>query len=103
MIEAWAPTIVALLALGGMFYYMKTSNERIDKEIKDIELQREVNKDLYLRKQEHTLLCENSQLKTHQHITDEITKLQDVLFKAIRQIQSDIGEIKKNGESKQEL
>ena len=107
----WLPTAVSGGLLGIIFFYIRSSRTELTKdfkehrdhmesEITDIETQREVNKEKYLMKKEHDLLCDNASLKINQHLTEEMQSLKDSIFTILRAIQDDIAVIKKNGNGK---
>ena len=105
--EAWLPTIVAVSALGIVFFYIRSSRTELRKDFADFQLdtekefgqiykKREKNEEAYLQRSEHNLLCDNATLKTNDHLTREMQALKDAIFEALRKIER---QIKENGNS----
>lgn len=79
MIEAWAPTVICLLALGTVWGGIRGHKKDTDKKINCVKAE---NKE-YLKKESHTLLCENAALKINSHITDEFKVFKKEILDAI--------------------
>ena len=83
MIEQWLPTMVAAGALGLVWFGIRAQKKEVKDDVDNI-------KEVYLKKNDHGLLCENAALKVNQHLTEELTNLKDAIFGELRSIKTTI-------------
>lgn len=95
MVEQWLPTIVSVGALGLVFWGIRSQRSEMIKSNDNLEDKVEKN---YLTKELHDKLDEIQYLKLKEVISDEITKLNDVIFPELRGIKDRLPPNTKNKE-----
>lgn len=92
MAEAWIPSMIAVGALGLVWWGIRSGQAELTKKVDDMEDEQ----DEFLTEDNHTLLCENATLKVEAHITKELVSLKDEIFGKLRDIET----LVKNGPKK---
>jgi len=92
MDATWLPSIVAGLALGVIFFYIKSAKKDISEDVGEMKNKMKE----YITERDHILMCENQTLKEKEYFNKELSDLKDEIFKRLRYIEKAIKNL--NGE-----
>ena len=92
-IEAWLPTLVSIMMLGLIVYFIKSNKadnlkavNGVENAMDDLKDRLEKDEENYLTEKNHGVLCENAHLKLRAHVSAEIKKSSDAIHAAIREL-----------------
>ena len=94
----WAPSAVAIGALGVVFYRFQHGTKDIETKLETETRALDTKVELRLAEDKHVLLCENNTLKINTHITRELGELKDETFNYLRVLDKKLDMIAKNGD-----
>ena len=113
MIEAWLPTAVSMLALGMVFFFIRSSLSTIRAEterkmsetksqVETVAVRLSNDEEKYLTIKEHDLTCNNQRNEIKLHINEVMRMMREELKADFKEIWKQIDEVKtlvKNGHS----
>lgn len=93
-LTAWLPTIIALGALGVIWFYLRSAVQNLRAETKEelLKMHKRLNEfeDGYVSKDSHVLICRNNTLEIKAFFNQSFTELKDAIFGKIRDLEKKI-------------